>query len=235
MAGLCKAKKKRDSANPSTVLIIFTIFFALLSIGVGGWSYSVFSQQADLEKKLIEARKGLDPSKEQKEYYEFLAIELLYPYGHDVDGEKAAFGGTSVEFHKLSSDEFFPKDPNAANRFSKEKSYAVFKKFIDAHKTKLAELRAQGYTAESYMKLIPEFSTSSRQPRGAYKRRWTAKSPRTRCCRLQNANRAAASRHAEAYHRRQRDALAEGARNPSSTWKKFARSRNCKPSFAKTS
>ena len=40
MAGLkTLPKKKRDSSKPSPVLVIFLVFFILLSIGLGIWGY----------------------------------------------------------------------------------------------------------------------------------------------------------------------------------------------------
>ena len=40
MAGLkTPSKKKRDSSKPSTVLIVFLVFFVLVSIGLGVWGY----------------------------------------------------------------------------------------------------------------------------------------------------------------------------------------------------
>ena len=54
MAGLKKPKKK-DTTNPSTVLIIFLVFFVLLSIGLGVWGYYGYAGQT----KLAEDTKSL--------------------------------------------------------------------------------------------------------------------------------------------------------------------------------
>src|SRR5258708_398758 len=48
MAGLKSPTKKRDAARP-TVLIVFLIFFVLVSIGLGVWGYYGYAGQEKLE------------------------------------------------------------------------------------------------------------------------------------------------------------------------------------------
>ena len=51
MAGLkTPSKKKRDTTKPNTVLVIFLVFFILLSIGLGVWGYYGYAGQEKLEK-----------------------------------------------------------------------------------------------------------------------------------------------------------------------------------------
>jgi len=163
MAGLRKPKKKSDSANPSTVLVIFTIFFGLLSVGMGGWTYSVFSQQEALEKKLADAKKALEPSKEQKEFYEYWSMELLTPYGINPEDHKADLGDTSVAFWKLSQN-----DAGAQSRFGKEKSHEKFKGFVKSTRDELDKLRAQGYKADSCVSVIAELQAKLRAAEASY-------------------------------------------------------------------
>ena len=46
MAGLkTPSRKKRENAKPNTILIVFLVFFILLSIGLGVWGYYGYAEQ----------------------------------------------------------------------------------------------------------------------------------------------------------------------------------------------
>ena len=68
MAGLRKPKKKESSTKPGTVLIMFLVFFILLSIGLGVWGYYGYDGQKKLDTDAKNAKKDLTAQKSVDDY-----------------------------------------------------------------------------------------------------------------------------------------------------------------------
>ncbi len=98
MAGLKKPKKK-DSTNPSTVLIIFLVFFVLLSLGLGVWGYYGYAGQTKLAedtKKAINAEKAMALS---EKFHRMMAYQLWIAggYGPKLDATQIADQGVEYD------------------------------------------------------------------------------------------------------------------------------------------
>ena len=48
-----KPVKKRDATSPNTALVLFLVFFVLLSIGLGVWGYYGYAGQKKLKESLV--------------------------------------------------------------------------------------------------------------------------------------------------------------------------------------
>jgi hypothetical protein len=68
MAGLKKPSKRKEGAKPGTVLIMFLVFFILLSIGLGVWGYYGYEGQAKLRDEAKKARTDLAAKSTAYEY-----------------------------------------------------------------------------------------------------------------------------------------------------------------------
>ena len=53
-------KRRKDSSNPNTVLVLFLVFFVILSIGLGVWGYYGQSGQEKLREAALEEKKKAD-------------------------------------------------------------------------------------------------------------------------------------------------------------------------------
>ena len=58
MAAIKKTTKKKDAGKPGTVLIIFLVFFILLSIGLGVFAYYGYEGQNKLREDAKNAKIG---------------------------------------------------------------------------------------------------------------------------------------------------------------------------------
>jgi hypothetical protein len=75
MAGLKKTKK--DGSSPNIVLVVFLIFFTLLSIGLGIFAYYGYDGQDKLRSAANTMKKERDTFKEERNEWELLAQESL--------------------------------------------------------------------------------------------------------------------------------------------------------------
>jgi hypothetical protein len=76
MAGLkTPSKKKRDTSKPNTVLVIFLVFFILVSIGLGIWGYYGYAGQEKLEKDTKQANISTKAAKELADYALYMNFE----------------------------------------------------------------------------------------------------------------------------------------------------------------
>src|SRR5438445_84067 len=59
---------RRGGDNPSKVLVIFLVFFILLSIGLGAGTYFGFAGQKELDDKAKTANKKTDDALKERDY-----------------------------------------------------------------------------------------------------------------------------------------------------------------------
>jgi len=76
MAGLKKPTKKRDASNPNTVLVIFLVFFVLLSIGLGIWGYYGYAGQEKLRASAKEEIIKAAANKQGDDFANIMAADL---------------------------------------------------------------------------------------------------------------------------------------------------------------
>lgn len=118
MAAIRKPAKKKDSSNPSTVLVLFLVFFILLSIGLGVWGYYGYAGQKDLEKRALDAKNAQDAAKLGEGYYGVLARDFIVAQGHNLDKEQRdRWENERTEFM-------------TGGKFAKEPTYDAFKKMV---------------------------------------------------------------------------------------------------------
>lgn len=88
MAGLKKSPKRKDNTNPNTVLVLFLVFFVILSIGLGVWGYFGYAGQEKLREKATTESKSNESNKLLADYYEFLALEELQAIGFTLEANE---------------------------------------------------------------------------------------------------------------------------------------------------
>jgi hypothetical protein len=85
MAGLKKPTKKRDTTNPNTVLVIFLVFFVLLSIGLGIWGYYGYAGQEKLRVTAKEEIQKAGANKVGEDFARFAAFDYQQAIGVALD------------------------------------------------------------------------------------------------------------------------------------------------------
>ena len=89
MAALKKPMRRKDAAKPSTVLIIFLVFFILISIGLGVATYYGYAEQNALRKGAAEAMLKVDVNGKLDDIQMGKIYLLANAIGHDI-GDVAA-------------------------------------------------------------------------------------------------------------------------------------------------
>jgi hypothetical protein len=82
-----RKKSSRNRDNPSTVLVLFMVFFILLSIGLGVGTYYGYAGQKKLEEDAINARKEAKAARNAEDYYKFQALTARGAAGPLVKSE----------------------------------------------------------------------------------------------------------------------------------------------------
>ncbi|MCI0379737.1 MAG: hypothetical protein L0215_19205 [Gemmataceae bacterium] len=85
MAGLKKPVKKRDDSKPGTVLVIFLVFFILLSIGLGVWGYYGYAGQDQLRTSAKNDAAKAQAAGLAESFWKATANELRVATGHPLD------------------------------------------------------------------------------------------------------------------------------------------------------
>src|SRR3954451_13033178 len=67
MAGLKKPSRRKETTSPNVVLVIFLVFFVLLSIGLGVWGYYGYAGQEKLAAEAKNAKKDKEAAKTGEE------------------------------------------------------------------------------------------------------------------------------------------------------------------------
>jgi hypothetical protein len=122
MAGLkTPSKKKRDSSKPSPVLVIFLVFFIIVSIGLGVWGYYGYAGQDKLESTAKERAKSADVAKDFELYALFIANEARLAIGSpDQLVDAPLYAEKREEFLKENS------------KYKADKNYEPVKKLMKA-------------------------------------------------------------------------------------------------------
>ena len=149
MAARKRAKAPADT-NPSTVLVVFLVFFILLSIGLGVWGYfgqKKVTQQADAAKK---AKEDATKSDQGRDWYQLQALWAKAAEGHNLvraDGVDEP-NDLVTRLDELNS------------KFSSERNKAAVEKMVEEDKKALGwDDRAKKFTTtyrKQYEELVKE-------------------------------------------------------------------------------
>jgi hypothetical protein len=166
MAGLkSPSKKKRDSSKPNTVLIVFLVFFILVSIGLGVWGYYGYAGQEKLEAAAKNEKKNSQAERDFKDYHMFMGTEARTAIGAPgnpkdpiVDQDDAVF---VTEIRKAFLD---PNSKYKAAAYGKY--YEPMAKLVDALKTDLGgyDENTKRYNT-SYRELVTKLSSDLQEAR----------------------------------------------------------------------
>ena len=91
-----KPVKKRDATSPNTALVLFLVFFVLLSIGLGVWGYYGYAGQKTLREDAVNKQKDKDAAQLGERYASTILDEVLTAQGHDL-GERVKTRETARE------------------------------------------------------------------------------------------------------------------------------------------
>jgi hypothetical protein len=91
MAGLKKPSKKRDTTNPNTALVLFLVFFVLLSIGLGVWGYYGYAGQEKLRTETKGEKDKAGAAKLAEDFFRFTADEARLAAGNPVEANEMTF------------------------------------------------------------------------------------------------------------------------------------------------
>lgn len=155
MAGLKKPKKK-DGAKPGTVLIMFLVFFILLSIGLGVWGYYGYEGQAKLREDAKKARADLTAQKNLDDYRIGL-IQLL----------ATAVGAEVAEADRPRAKQAIDEIIKDGGRYQAEHDHKIFAGLVKDVRTDLPLDEANAKFRENYRdrtkKLKDELQTAQAQ------------------------------------------------------------------------
>jgi len=135
MAGLKTSpkKKNRDSSKPNTILVIFLVFFILLSIGLGIWGYYGYAGQEKLETAAKTERNAAKAAKDFAEYAMYMANEARLAIGSPGNPKDPILDPDAIPFFEKVRGEVV-KDNGI---YIKEKTLEPFKKLQEALKADL--------------------------------------------------------------------------------------------------
>jgi hypothetical protein len=175
MAGLKKPSKKKDGAKPGTVLIMFLVFFILLSIGLGVWGYYGYEGQAKLREDAKKAREA-ESAKVKLNDYRLGVIHLLgSAVGAEVaEAERAAAAREFEEVIKQDGSKHAgePDQKVFAGLFpdiSKQLSYdPATKKFRETYKDKVETLAKQLQATTAQLETTKKALKASQEDFTAY-------------------------------------------------------------------
>lgn len=88
MAGLKKPAKKKDTGSPNIVVVLFLVFFVLLSIILGVWGYYGYDGQEVLRDTARKAKKGEEAAKLGERYWSFVARDSRLALGFPLMEEQ---------------------------------------------------------------------------------------------------------------------------------------------------
>jgi hypothetical protein len=128
MAGL-KKQRKEKSTSPNVVLVVFLVFFFLLTIGLGIWGYYAYAGQDILRKEASSARAAATGANLGKEYYFMLYGDLRLALGDTIDPAEQDQFDTARESFLLPD----------FGKFKDEKTKDAAKKLMDDLKEQLAK------------------------------------------------------------------------------------------------
>lgn len=149
MAAGLNPKKKRGDSKPSTILVIFLVFFILISIGLGVTAYYGYAGQ---EKLKADAKTEAGKAKGREELAEmalFIMRDIRFALGHPLDKDE------EVEYDRVKQ-EFFKDD----SKWKPESARAKYLELVAEMKKELgyndAANKYQKTYRDEYKKLAKE-------------------------------------------------------------------------------
>jgi hypothetical protein len=130
MAGLRKPVRRKDTTKPSTALILFLVFFIVLSLGLGVWGYYGYAGQDELKTKTKAAKATADANLVELEFWKFAAQDARLATGDTLDAdEQTSWNETR--------DTYFGKADNKYKVVVPEKSRTAVEKWFKENRAKL--------------------------------------------------------------------------------------------------
>jgi hypothetical protein len=120
MAGLKKPSKKRDATNPNTVIVVFLVFFVLLSIGLGIFAYYGYAGQDKLRTTAKDEILKAAANKQGEDFRALMARDCQLAITGTLDAEELNSWKNAL-----------PEALNDGGKFKDEKARPIFKKLRD--------------------------------------------------------------------------------------------------------
>src|SRR5262249_284190 len=137
MAGLRKPVRRKDTTKPSTALILFLVFFIVLSLGLGVWGYYGSAGQEELRPKTKGARAPADANQVELDFWKFAAQDARLATGDTLDADEQNSWGLT-----------YPEVGKADSKFKivNEKSRAAVEAWMKNNRTNLGlDMDAKGF------------------------------------------------------------------------------------------
>ncbi len=128
------------ASKPSTVLVIFLVFFILISIGLGVWGYYGYAGQEKLETATKSANNAAKAAKDFANYALYMSNEARLAIGAPGNPKDAVMTPEDAVFFDDTRKRVL--DDNSA--YKAEKSLEPFKKLLEALKTDLGPFDEAG-------------------------------------------------------------------------------------------
>src|ERR1700745_966332 len=108
MAGLKKPSRRKETTSPNVVLVIFLVFFVLLSIGLGVFAYYGYAGQERADKLAKDAGVKEKAAAKGQAYYRVMFDTLAAATGAPVlsEDEKKGWAADFEEFSKEDGSKF---------------------------------------------------------------------------------------------------------------------------------
>ena len=146
MAALKKTTKKKDAGKPGTVLIIFLVFFILLSIGLGVFAYYGYEGQNKLREEAANGKKAVAASKNLDDYRMGIIHFLSTSVGQELNADDRVRAVAALEEITKEQSKFTEKDrPEFVKLFNELRADLAFddneKKFKENYRTRNKQLQ----------------------------------------------------------------------------------------------
>jgi hypothetical protein len=79
-----KRASSGDSSSPNKALVVFLVLFILISMGLGGWVYSIFGERRKYEEDARKAKADVTLAKEAEGWWKLQALELRAMLGDPI-------------------------------------------------------------------------------------------------------------------------------------------------------
>jgi hypothetical protein len=158
-----KPIKKRDATSPNTALVLFLVFFVLLSIGLGVWGYYGYAGQKKLREDAAEKDKGKDAAVLGQKYFQMLNRELVYMLGHPLEGDDVKARDDAREMLDKNIEIMNGKDPKAEleGEFKAEATFRTMLKMFSEDDAALGYKRDTKRYAKTYRERLQELATAN--------------------------------------------------------------------------
>jgi hypothetical protein len=141
MAGLKKPSRRQSGDSPNLALIIFLVFFILVSIGLGVWGYYGYAGQEKLIAEAKAAATKETAANNGRKYGMMVGLEAMQQLGQPIDADNMiVLNGERDEFAK------------EGGKYDKESTRELVKKMIEEGKKSLGYRDAE----RKYDKTYPE-------------------------------------------------------------------------------